>query len=119
MPCVRGVRKKGSDKVSLLRLRTSESGAGLNQKKRLHWMKKKRTLVLTAECEYPNGKPAHFFVYYTSGGFEIIGPDRQRHRCHLSVKTRRTGTNRNRQGLWRHSEVDHSSLRYALNGHEA
>jgi len=49
-------------------------------------MKKKRTLVLTAECEYPDGNPAHFFVYYTSDGFEIIGPDRQRHKCHLSVK---------------------------------
>lgn len=71
--------------MSLLRLRTSESGAGLNKKKS-YMGKKKRTLVLTAECEYPDGKPAHFFVYYTSGGFEIIGPDRQRHRCHLSVK---------------------------------
>jgi hypothetical protein len=49
-------------------------------------MAKKMTLMSTLKCKTPDGKVVHYFVYHRGGGFEIVGPNLERHRCHPSVK---------------------------------
>jgi hypothetical protein len=49
-------------------------------------MAKKMTLMSTLKCKTTDGKVVHYFVYHRGGGFEIVGPNLERHRCHPSVK---------------------------------
>jgi len=68
-------------------------------------MAKKMTLMSTLKCKTTDGKVVHYFVYHRGGGFEIVGPNLERHRCHPSVKERQRRTNRNCQSLWRRSDT--------------
>jgi hypothetical protein len=49
-------------------------------------MAKKMTLMSTLKCKTTDGKVVHYFVYRRGGGFEIVGPNLERHRCHPSVE---------------------------------
>ena len=49
-------------------------------------MAKRMTLMSTLKCKTTDGKVVHYFVYHRGGGFEIVGPNLERHRCHPSVK---------------------------------
>jgi hypothetical protein len=49
-------------------------------------MAKKMTLMSTLKCKTTDGKVVHYFVYHRGGGFEIVGPNLERHRCNPSVK---------------------------------
>ena len=49
-------------------------------------MAKKMTLMSTLKCKTTDGKVVHYFVYHRDRGFEIVGPNLERHRCNPSVK---------------------------------
>jgi hypothetical protein len=57
------------------------------------------------QCKTTDGKVVHYFVYHRGGGFEIVGPNLERHRCHPFRQERQRRTNRNCQSLWRRSDT--------------
>jgi hypothetical protein len=46
---------------------------------------KKETLMCIAKCKRRDGKILDYYVHRLAAGVVIIGPNLERHRCHLDV----------------------------------